>query len=629
MAERAVVVGSGPGASTAAMVLADAGWDVVIFEKGRNLFAGALTEPAPETLFSNDELKMRRGFGGPDLDGEPRTFRSSADDPEPLSVGDLNTLPTTVAGGTVHWDAKTPRFWDIDFKKLSMLGPIDGAEIADWPFAYSEIAPYYDVMEQLIGVQGDADVLAEGPAGLHAPRSGPFPMPPGAPMYGSTLLAEGARRQGLHPYPFTQAINSQLYDGRPACIDCGFCSGFGCPIHDRGSALVPLRHALLTGNVELRDEAMVTRIEHDGSRATGVSWVDADGDEHTEPADFVVLGAGAIESPRLVLLSDVEDSNGWIGAGTMFHWFTDGFGIWLSERIHAGRGRDSSHAIDDFCDPDFPGAREAAAAAGLPYFRGGIVEMGGTTHLMDEALQYVELMEIFDADKPFGRRFKDLMRLSALRDRLTGSVMIAEDLNQRSNRVDLDPTVRDRYGLPVAAVTYAPHAHELVAQEFYTPHLVGLIDAAGADVAGATAQTGTPDKPAPTGSIVPGGAHLHGGLRMSRGPTDGATDEYGRLWALPNVGVADSSVFPTSGAHNPTLTIFTTALRNARSWAGVEGDPTLPATFSEGQSGSNDGGDGAGAAIAAGVGAAALGGAAAVSWHRARRRGQASPDEPV
>ncbi|MEZ5171531.1 MAG: NAD(P)-binding protein [Acidimicrobiia bacterium] len=86
MAERAVVVGSGLGASTAAMVLAGAGWDVVILEKGRNLFAGELTEAAPRTLFSNDELKMRRGFGGPDTDGEPRTFRSSPDDVDPLSV---------------------------------------------------------------------------------------------------------------------------------------------------------------------------------------------------------------------------------------------------------------------------------------------------------------------------------------------------------------------------------------------------------------------------------------------------------------------------------------------------------------------------------------------------------------
>jgi len=613
------------------MVLAGAGWDVVILEKGRNLFAGELTEAAPRTLFSNDELKMRRGFGGPDTDGEPRTFRSSPDDVDPLSVGDLNTLPTTVAGGTVHWDAKTPRFWDIDFEKLAMLGPIDGADVVDWPFDYEEIAPYYDVVEQLIGVQGDADVLAEGPAGAHAPRSGPFPMPPGAPMYGSTLLAEGARSRGMHPYPFTQAINSQAYDGRPACIDCGFCSGFGCPIHDRGSALIPLRHALLTGNVELRDEAMVTRIEHDGTRATGVRWVDAAGEEHGEAADFVVLGAGAIESPRLALLSDIDDPDGHLGAGTMFHWFTDGFGIWLSERIHAGRGRDSSHAIDDFCDPDFPGAREAAAAAGLPYLRGGIVEMGGTTHLIDEAAQYVELMEIFDADKPFGRRFKDLMRLSALRDRLTGAVMISEDLRQRSNRVGLDPDVRDRYGLPVAAVTYAPHDHELVAQEFYTPHLVGLIEAAGADVAGATAQTGTPARPAPTGSVVPGGAHLMGGLCMSTDAGGGATDGFGRLWSLDNVGVADASVFPTSGAHNPTLTIFTTALRNARAWAGLEGPPSLPATFEgsegTGAGGSTGSGDATGAVIAATAGAAALGGAAVVSARRAKHRRQAPPGE--
>ena len=148
MSKRALVVGSGPGGSVAAMVLARAGWDVTVFEKGPNYFTD-LTSDRPGTVFSNDELKMNRAFSLPDPTAEPRVYRSS---PESQSLtGSVEALPQTVGGGAVHWDAKTPRFWDIDFKKLSMLGPVKGAEISDWPFEYGDLSAYYDEIEALIG----------------------------------------------------------------------------------------------------------------------------------------------------------------------------------------------------------------------------------------------------------------------------------------------------------------------------------------------------------------------------------------------------------------------------------------------------------------------------------------------
>ena len=621
----AIVVGSGPGGATAAMALAQAGWEVVVLERGVNYFTN-LDAPVPGTLYGNDELKMRRGFGLADVEGEPRTFRYREGQERPVAIGNVNNLPVGVGGGTSQWDAKVPRFWDIDFKKRSLLGPVDGADVVDWPFAYDELAPYYDAVEWLVGVAGDREAMKGTPADRHAPRVRSFPMPPGAQMRSSELLAEGARQVELRPYPFMEAINSQLYDGRPACINCGFCGGFGCPIHDRGGALVPLRHALRTGRVELRTEATATRIVHDGRRAAGVRYVDGTGAERTAQADFVVLAAGAVDTIRLALLSALPDPSGLIGRGLMFHWFTAGYGIFLCERVHADRGRDSTQAVDDFSDPDFPGARRAASAAGLPYIRGGVVELGGTTHVIDEAMQYVELMELFDAEKPFGRRFKELMRLSALRDRLAGLQMIAEDLSRRTNRVDLDPRVTDRLGLPAARVTYMPHRHELAAQDFYIPRLTALIRAAGAEAAGALPRTGTKGRPSPTGGVTPVGNHAMGGMRSGEASTASVTDPFGRLWRLQTVGVADGAVFPTSGAHNPTLTIMATAWRNARAWAGVEGPPPLPAGAPPAETMDGDGsvwpivvGVGAGAAAAAGAGIAAS----------RRRRSDSAPDGPA
>jgi choline dehydrogenase-like flavoprotein len=561
MTTRTIVVGSGAGAATAAMVLAEAGHDVTILEKGRNFFTN-LEAQRPGTLFSNDELKMYRNFGAPDPVTDPRVFRTSTSDKSPY-VGQVQPLAQTVGGGAVHWDGKTPRFWDIDFKKRSLLGPIAGAAVEDWPFDYAEIAPFYEEMERLIGVQGDVARLPKLTLS-HAPRSGPFPMPPGPPQYSSLVVAEGCTKVGLHPFPAAMAITSQEYDGRPPCNNCGFCTGYGCPIHARVGALAPLRKALLAG-AELMADSTVVRVETSGGRATGVTWIDASGARHTMAADQVVLGGNAIESSRLALLSSLPDPHRVAGRYMLFHWFTDGSGIYLDERLHAHRGRDHSHDIDDFADPDFPGARAAAHAAGLPYFRAGKIELGGTDRPLDEAFQYQQILKIIAPEHPFGVEFKRLMRASLLRDRLLGLTLMGEDLPYATNRVDLDPTVRDWRGLPVARITYAPGRHELAAQAFYMPWVVRLLKAAGASAAIALPEDPSQRFPIGAGVTVQT-AHVMGGMRMGLDPKTSVTDSTGRHHFLDNVFVADGGVFPSAGGHNPTLTIMTTALRNAQHW---------------------------------------------------------------
>ena len=571
MADKAIVVGSGPGGSTAAMVLAEAGYDVVIVEKGNNYFRH-LTSPMPKTLFSNDELKSAgRQFEDPDITAEPRTFRRHPEDAEPLATGFVNQLPTTVGGGTVHWDAKTPRFWDIDFSKRSLLGPVDGADVQDWPFDYDEIAPYYEEIEKLIGVAGDVEQLPDV-LKRHAPRANQFVMPPGPPQYSSMLLAEGASLLGLHPYPVPMAINSQPYDGRPACNNCGFCSRYGCPIHARVGALAPLRRALLAG-AELRANTFVEKIVHDGKKATGVAIVESSGKRRTLKADVVVLAGSAIESARLGLLSAFPDPNELIGRFMMFHWFTSGFGVSLKERLHAWKGRSTSHAVDDFSDPDFPGARLVAQAAGLPYFRGGVLELGGTQDPISEANTYRGVLAMLPLPgiHTFGRPFKLLMRASLLRDRLMGIEMVGEDLAQPTNFVDLDQTVKDFRGLPVARVTYHPHKHEITAQRFYIPLITALLKAGGADVAAAVPTMSSDEFPIGGGGDVPSNYHVMGGMRMSSDPKLGVTDAHGRVHGLDNVLVSDGSVFVSSGSHNPTLTIMATALRNARALVSASG----------------------------------------------------------
>ncbi|WBQ07612.1 GMC oxidoreductase [Kribbella sp. CA-293567] len=561
MADRVVVIGSGAGGSVAAMVLAEARFDVLVLERGPAPFPDGRLTPAG-SHFGADELKgpVRR-YEYPDQDAEPRVFVHRTIPAEPV-VGEINALPSVVGGGTVHWDAKTPRYWDIDFKKLSLLGPIPGAEVVDWPLEYDELVPHYETIETLLGVQGDIAALPAHPTLARAPRRRQFPLPPGVPQRTSAIAAQAAASIGLHPYPMPMAIASRPYDGRAACTDCGHCDGFGCPTEARASAWIPLRRAMRAG-AELRSGCFVTSIRHTGGRATGVSYLDPRGQEVLVAADLVVLAGSSVESIRIALLSDLPDPSGLIGRGVMFHSCTAGYGLLPGQDLDPGTGRGHTHALDDFADPDFGTAREAAREAGLPYIRGGVVALGiAPIGPITEGHIYSGILQRLSPERPFGTDFKRLMRTGLLRRSLLGLQMHAEDLRVRANRLTLDATVRDWRKIPVPRIDYGPHKHEVLAQEYYATWLHRLLRAAGA-----TSTTVTPEMRsgalAGLGGAVLTDSHTLGGLPMGSSPKDSVTGPFGRMWSVDNVLVADGSVFPTSGAHNPTLTLMAMAHRNA------------------------------------------------------------------
>ena len=549
----AVVIGTGPAGATAAEVLTGAGWSVIMLEKGRNHLLALDAPYAPLGHVSNDEIKFfHRNFLGPDPFLEPRTYRRDDADGDRLFAGEVNNLPSTVGGGGFHADGKLPRFRAVDFKPLSELGPIEGADLVDWPVDYDEMEPYYAEAERLIGVAGraGANPFAEW-------RSNEYPMPPGADMFGAVLTSEAATRLGYHPYVAPTGVNSVPYDGRPACNNCGFCGHYGCPIDAKGDPVAPLRNALRSGRCEIRPDAIVERVLLDatGKVARGVRYLDHDGNAHEVSARVVVVAGGAWETPRLILRSEIANSSGLVGRYLMYHFQTFVVGR-FPFRLHGHRGRAVTHLHDDHMIID-DASLAYAKDHGLPYFRGGLTEHGGGSGPIIESM--------FTA--PGVAHTREMLD-STMRDCMFAFTIQGEDMPQVTNRIDLDPKIRDVHGFAAGRATYDVHKHEVVASRFYGPQLEAIMREAGAT---STLYATSPplDGERAGRYSASHSRHIMGTCRMGDDPRTSVVDRWQRFHDVENMLCTDSSVFPTSTGYGPTLTLVALAIRACRELAGL------------------------------------------------------------
>jgi choline dehydrogenase-like flavoprotein len=562
-----------------ARVLARSGhYEVLVLEKGPNYFSG-LGDPAVRVsnLWSNDELAYQVRPSPIDQDPvlEPRTFRPSRAAGPRTHVGDVDNLPVTVGGATVHWNAMARRFREVDFAANSLLGgtsdrpAIAGTSYSDWPIAYRHLEPFYGLAEELLGVQGPARRGARGvvlnPNPLESWRSTPFPMPPGVPMYSNLIVADALERLGYHPVPAPVAVNSRPYRGRPACVDCAYCISYGCPINAKGGAIWILNDALASGRVELRSGSNVVHVEissrrdrHGRARAEAVTYLDHDGHAHTEPADLVVLANSPIEAVRISIASGVGNGgdggpdprsavpgtlepSGLLGHNLMLHYPTV-VGAILDRPLHAARGRNSTHSFDDFAGS---GPSPAGFDAHLP--RGGTVQMGAPGFPVREALVFPPTV--------YGQSHKDYMKQGLSLKSGISLALVGEDMPQQSNYVDLDPEVVDVFGQRVPRITYSNHSYELSASAFYAPKLLEIVEAIGGPGSAypVASQGGGflfPNSP------VPEFKHIMGTHRMGTDPSASVTNPYGRYWAFSNLYHAGAGLFVTAPGFNPTLTIW-------------------------------------------------------------------------
>ena len=504
-----VVIGTGAGGGVLSNELAQRGISVVALEAGGRYLPDDYINDEWESFGQLAWLDTRT------TSGDWRVAR------------DFSGLPAwivkAVGGTTVHWAGASLRIQPHEWKAKTTYGPVQGANLLDWPIDAEEMAPWYDKAEAKLGV-----TRTGGRAGL--PGNNNF-----------KVFEAGAKKIGYKEvHTGRMAINSAEYDGRTACQQTGFCFQ-GCKWGAKWSAAytdIPRGEA--TGNLEVRDRAHVLQIEHDATgKVTGVVYADSDGNQHRQKARAVCVAGNSFESPRLLLNSasamfpdGLANSSGQVGRNYMRH-MTGSVYAAFDKPVKMWRGTTMAGIIQDEArhDPSrgFVGGYEMETLSlGLPF------------------------MAAFLDPGAWGREFTTALDSY---ENMAGMWLVGEDMPQETNRVTLNHDVKDQYGLPVPNVNFDNHPNDVAMRNHAYRQGIAIYEAVGA-----TRTFPTPPYPS---------THNLGTNRMSENPRDGVVNRWGRTHDIPNLFVSDGSQFTTGAAENPTLTIVALAIRQSDHIAGA------------------------------------------------------------
>jgi choline dehydrogenase-like flavoprotein len=431
-------------------------------------------------------------------------------------IGEFLWVCKTVGGTTMRWSAVTPRLQEHEFRALSTYGQIDaGTSLIDWPVTLEELAPYYDKAELKMGVSGTHGIpLSEETNNYKVFKAG-------AKLAGYKQVTSGR-----------MAINPVARDGRPGCQQISFCHA-GCAIGAKWSTLyTEIPRAEQSEHFELRANSMAVRINHDKTgKVTGVLYRDQSGELHEQKARAVCVAGNVVETARILLNSDsamfpqgLANSSGQVGRNYMRHTFGAAMAV-MPEAVNLHRGARQTGILHDEQGHDpsrgFAGGYQLQAIGGDPHTMSNTMGGWGSEHTIFME-NYTKLAALF----------------------ITG-----EDPAESENRITLHDTERDTNGLPVPVIKYRNHENTNAMRDHAIAASRQIYESLGALHF--------------WGGDAPIGCHNMGVARMSANPKDGVTNRWGQAHDVPNLFVSDGSVFSSSGAGNPTLTIVALAIRQA------------------------------------------------------------------
>jgi choline dehydrogenase-like flavoprotein len=434
---------------------------------------------------------------------------------------DFSGLPAwickTVGGSTTHWAGASLRFQEHEFRTRTVYGDVKGANLMDWPITLKDMEPWYDKAEFKMGVT----------------RTHGIPGLPGNNNF--KVMHAGAKKLGYKKvHTGNMAINSQPRDGRSSCIQLGFCFQ-GCKSGAKWSTLyTEIPKAEATGNLDLRPESHVTRIEHDAKgKVNAVVYRDKDGKEQRQKARIVCVAGNSIETPRLLLLSasnmfkdGLANSSGQVGRNYMRH-MTGSVYAMFKDPVHMYRGTTMAGIIQDEAGNNtkrgFVGGYEMETLSlGLPF-------MAAFLNPGDWGSDFAEYMDNYT--------------------HLAGMWLVGEDMPRETNRITLNDKVKDKWGNAAPNVHFDDHENDIKMREHAFKQGQEVYAAAGA-----IKSFKTPPYPS---------THNLGTCRMGKSAKTSVVNAYGQSHDISNLFISDGSQFTTGAAENPTLTIVALAIRQA------------------------------------------------------------------
>ena len=542
------VIGSGAGGGPVALTLAEAGYSVVVLEKGP-----WFTE---QDFFKDEIACCRRNTYSRNLqeefhvveerdDNKGWTAKPTYDSSWDFWNGNMVGGSSNLMSGFFH------RLKPKDFRLLSEFGAIDGANIADWPISYDDLEPYYTKVEHEVGISGR--VVDHPNLEPRSTREYPFRATEEHPVAG--WFDETCQREGLHSIPVARAILPHQVNGRGGCQYSGYCGSYGCSSGAKGSSRAALlNRAVASGNCDIRPNSHVYRLDSDArGRVTAANYYDESGSAGTVRADIFVVACQAVETSRLLLLSrslrhpnGLANNHGQVGKNLLFSAGGAGTGSFLYDKLDQDkaaalkiRGPFVNRALQDwyYLDNDEMGRLKGGTIEFLfrhpnPIGRANAQKWGPDGLLWGQPLK--KKLKSYFTDARY-LRFE----------------VFCDWLPNDNCGVSLDETSQDKWGHPVARIRIGNHPHDLKVGRYLTQKGYQMLKAMGAE----NASWGISGKP-PVNLIA-------GGCRFGTDPGRSVLNPDCRAHDVENLYVTDGSFMPTGGSVPYTWTIYANAFRVA------------------------------------------------------------------